>query len=165
MSTGCIFKTILQVFWFQTSNIGLNCIRCHEGGELLAVGDEVGKTYVIKMNDWFVTPEKNDKALLTAVSYRITFSVFRTKFDFKYNLRYFLCTSRKLAITYQYQREESALSFDQKHFTFNFYRFAKKKCLNFSFINSFKFANKSRICLIHIFQISAYVLKFNLSKL
>lgn len=47
---------------------GLNCIRCHEGGTLLAVGDNSGKTYVIKMNDWFVTPGKNDKALLTTVS-------------------------------------------------------------------------------------------------
>lgn len=47
---------------------GLNCIRCHEGGALLAVGDDCGKTYVIKMNDWFVTAGKNDKALLTAVS-------------------------------------------------------------------------------------------------
>jgi len=47
---------------------GLNCIRCHEAGALLAVGDDSGKTYVIKMNNWFVTPGKNDKALLTAVS-------------------------------------------------------------------------------------------------
>lgn len=46
----------------------LNCIKCLEGGALLAVGDDCGKTYVIKMNDWFVTPGKNDKALLTAVS-------------------------------------------------------------------------------------------------
>lgn len=51
---------------------GLNCIRCHEGGSLLAVGDDCGKTFVMKMNDWFVTPGKNDKALLTAVSHVTT---------------------------------------------------------------------------------------------
>jgi hypothetical protein len=53
----------------QVADKELNCLRCHEGGALLAVGDDCGKTYVIEMNDWFVTPGKNDKALLTAVSF------------------------------------------------------------------------------------------------
>lgn len=64
------------IYCIQVADKGLNCIRCHEGGSLLAVGDDCGKTYVIKMNDWFVTPGKNDKALLTAVSYVIINDVF-----------------------------------------------------------------------------------------
>lgn len=60
----------------KVSDKGLNCIRCHEAGALLAVGDDCGKTYVIQMNDWFVTPGKNDKALLTAVSHQYYFFLF-----------------------------------------------------------------------------------------
>ncbi|CAH1736392.1 unnamed protein product [Aphis gossypii] len=56
----------------KVADEGLNCIRCHEGGAMLAVGDDCGKTYVIKMNDWFVTAGKNDKALLTAMFDRET---------------------------------------------------------------------------------------------
>ncbi|VVC24178.1 Hypothetical protein CINCED_3A004033 [Cinara cedri] len=60
------------ILTIKVADKGLNCIRCHEGGALLAVGDDCGKTYVIKMNDWFVTPGKNDKALLTAMFDRET---------------------------------------------------------------------------------------------
>lgn len=51
----------------QVSDKSLNCIRCHEDGSLLGVGDNSGNTFIIRMNDWFVRPGKNDKALLAAV--------------------------------------------------------------------------------------------------
>lgn len=54
---------------FQVADDELNCLRCHEEGALVAVGDECGKTYVIEMDDWFATPKKNDKALLSVVSH------------------------------------------------------------------------------------------------
>ncbi|XP_050528692.1 dynein intermediate chain 3, ciliary-like isoform X4 [Daktulosphaira vitifoliae] len=46
--------------------------KCHENGSLLGVGDISGNTFIIQMNDWFVSPGKNDKALLTAMFDRET---------------------------------------------------------------------------------------------
>ncbi|XP_026819245.1 dynein intermediate chain 3, ciliary-like [Rhopalosiphum maidis] len=45
----------------------LNCITCHEDGALLAVGDDCGKTRVVEMNDWFVTPGPYDRVRLTTM--------------------------------------------------------------------------------------------------
>ncbi|XP_050529804.1 dynein intermediate chain 3, ciliary-like [Daktulosphaira vitifoliae] len=61
-----------SILTIKVADKGLNCIRCQEGGSLLAVGDNFGKSYVIKMSDWFVTPGKNDKALLTSMFDRET---------------------------------------------------------------------------------------------
>lgn len=58
----------VHYFRVQIADKELKCIKCHEDGALLAVGDECGKTYVVEMNDWFVVPGKTDKALLMAVS-------------------------------------------------------------------------------------------------
>ncbi|XP_050439992.1 dynein intermediate chain 3, ciliary-like [Adelges cooleyi] len=60
------------ILTIKVSDKSLNCIKCHENGALLAVGDDCGKTYVIEMNDWFVTPGKNDKALMAAMFDRET---------------------------------------------------------------------------------------------
>ncbi|XP_015377850.1 PREDICTED: dynein intermediate chain 2, axonemal-like, partial [Diuraphis noxia] len=56
-------KPILSI---KVSDNRLNCIKCHEDGALIAVGDECGKARVIEMNDWFVTPGPYDRARLTA---------------------------------------------------------------------------------------------------
>ncbi|KAF0770257.1 dynein intermediate chain 3, ciliary-like isoform X1 [Aphis craccivora] len=56
----------------KLSDRRLNCITCHEEGSLLAVGDDLGKTHVIEMNDWFMTPGPYDKARLTAMFERET---------------------------------------------------------------------------------------------
>ncbi|XP_050528690.1 dynein intermediate chain 3, ciliary-like isoform X2 [Daktulosphaira vitifoliae] len=60
------------IITIRVSDKSLNCVRCHENGSLLGVGDISGNTFIIQMNDWFVSPGKNDKALLTAMFDRET---------------------------------------------------------------------------------------------
>ena len=43
-------------------------LRCHENGELVAVGNDIGTTYVVELSENFVRADKNDKMYLTAVS-------------------------------------------------------------------------------------------------
>lgn len=46
----------------------LRCLRCHEYGELVAVGNDRGTAFLVEFSENLAIPSKNDKALLTAVS-------------------------------------------------------------------------------------------------
>ncbi|XP_024084195.1 dynein intermediate chain 2, axonemal [Cimex lectularius] len=42
-------------------------LRCHDNGEVVAVGNDVGTTYIIEISEKLVKASKNDKAYLTAM--------------------------------------------------------------------------------------------------
>lgn len=46
----------------------LRCIRTHDNGKLVAVGNQKGTTYLVEFSDNLSVSNKNDKLLLTAVS-------------------------------------------------------------------------------------------------
>lgn len=45
----------------------LRCLRAHDGGQLVAVGNQKGNVYLVQFNESLATNNKNDKMLLTAV--------------------------------------------------------------------------------------------------
>uniref|UniRef100_A0A1B6H019 Dynein intermediate chain 3, ciliary n=1 Tax=Cuerna arida TaxID=1464854 RepID=A0A1B6H019_9HEMI len=45
----------------------LRCLRCHEYGELVAVGNDRGTAYLVEFSENLAVSAKNDKALLTAM--------------------------------------------------------------------------------------------------
>ncbi|XP_075225787.1 dynein axonemal intermediate chain 2-like [Lycorma delicatula] len=45
----------------------LRSIRCHENGQLIAVGNNKGTSYLVEFSENLATSAKNDKALLTAM--------------------------------------------------------------------------------------------------
>lgn len=47
----------------------LTCIRPHEQGQLVAVGSKNGSVYMLEFSESLTVNQKNDKILLTAVSY------------------------------------------------------------------------------------------------
>ncbi|KAL1110296.1 hypothetical protein AAG570_008373 [Ranatra chinensis] len=45
----------------------LHALKCHDNGELVVVGNDIGNMYVIEVSENFVRADKNDKAYLTAM--------------------------------------------------------------------------------------------------
>lgn len=52
----------------QVCDDPLRCLRVHEGGQLVAVGNDKGNVYLVEFSENLASNHKNDKALLTAVS-------------------------------------------------------------------------------------------------
>ncbi|XP_039285506.1 dynein intermediate chain 3, ciliary [Nilaparvata lugens] len=45
----------------------LRCLRCHESGQLVAVGNDKGTSFLVEFSENFITTAKNDKPMLTAM--------------------------------------------------------------------------------------------------
>lgn len=54
---------------FQVCDYQLRSLRVHDQGQLVAVGNNLGTSYLVEFNESLATTQRNDKALLTAVSY------------------------------------------------------------------------------------------------
>ncbi|XP_063223643.1 dynein intermediate chain 3, ciliary [Bacillus rossius redtenbacheri] len=52
---------------FKMCDQPLKCLRVHENGQLIAVGSSTGTTYLVEVSDNFVTSQRNDRSLLTAM--------------------------------------------------------------------------------------------------
>lgn len=54
---------------FQVCDYQLRSLRVHDQGQLVAVGNNLGTSYLVEFSENLATTRRNDKALLTAVSY------------------------------------------------------------------------------------------------
>ena len=55
------------VFCMWLGNFALSCLRAHENGQLVAVGNSIGTVQLIEVDDCMASSDKNDRALLSAV--------------------------------------------------------------------------------------------------
>jgi dynein intermediate chain 2 len=59
----CNTVCVLQVCDYE-----LRSLRVHDQGQLVAVGNNMGTSYLVEFSQHLATTQRNDKALLTAVS-------------------------------------------------------------------------------------------------
>jgi dynein intermediate chain 2 len=59
MNTLCIF---------QVCDYQLSSLRVHDQGQLVAVGNNMGTSYLVEFSENLAATQRNDKVLLTAVS-------------------------------------------------------------------------------------------------
>lgn len=53
---------------FQVCDYQLSSLRVHDQGQLVAVGNNLGTSYLVEFSENLAATQRNDKALLTAVS-------------------------------------------------------------------------------------------------
>lgn len=70
----------------------LTCIRTHEGGRLVAVGNKRGTTYLVEFSENLSVTHKNDKAFMT----QVIIIIFHWNLDDRQWLFFFRCLKGKL---------------------------------------------------------------------
>lgn len=53
---------------FQVCDYQLSSLRVHDQGQLVAVGNNMGTSYLVEFSENLAATQRNDKVLLTAVS-------------------------------------------------------------------------------------------------
>lgn len=69
----------------------LTCLRPHEHGQLAAVANKKGSTYLLEFSEALTVNQKNDKLLLTAVNLDNNIQYLKILFCFILCLFYFYC--------------------------------------------------------------------------